>query len=261
MREEAQASTFILSEIGSRAYGLDTAESDHDLMGVCLESPSTVFGPQTFESYRWRSQPEGARSTKDDTDIVVYSLRKFAALALAGNPTILSLLFTPEADSTLGRELQALAPAFHSRRAAAKFIGYLTSQRDKMTGKRTQKTNRPELIAKYGHDVKFAAAAVRLGVTGVQFLSTGRIELPMSDPWNGAIRAIRLGELPQGYTLRRLDELTEQLKALGDDPGIPAEPDVEGVTSFVHHAHQRYWRIELGDFAPAARLKEITRDR
>jgi hypothetical protein len=51
----------------------------------------------------------------------VHSLRKFARLALKGNPTVLILLFVPSEQlllrTQLGDELQALAPAFVSRQA------------------------------------------------------------------------------------------------------------------------------------------------
>lgn len=47
---------------------------------------------------------------------MIYSLAKWARLALAGNPTILTLLFVPDAfvvtTSLYGDALRALAPAF-----------------------------------------------------------------------------------------------------------------------------------------------------
>lgn len=63
--------------------------------GVCIEPPEYVIGLQRFEQYIYRTQPEGVRSGPGDLDLIVYSLRKWLRLALAGNPTILLPLFVP----------------------------------------------------------------------------------------------------------------------------------------------------------------------
>ena len=38
------------------------------------------------------------RSGAGDLDVIVYSARKWARLALAGNPTVLLILFVPDAE-------------------------------------------------------------------------------------------------------------------------------------------------------------------
>lgn len=62
-----------------------------------------------------------------DLDLTIYSLRKWVRLALAGNPTVLLLLFAPASlcrvRTEQGAELQALAPAFIARTVAASFVG------------------------------------------------------------------------------------------------------------------------------------------
>src|SRR6185312_1710227 len=83
-----------------------------------------------------------------DLDLTTYSLRKYARLAAAGNPTILLLLFIPRehllVQTPLGEELQHLAPAFASQRAVAKFLGYMNNQRERLGGSRGQmRVNRP----------------------------------------------------------------------------------------------------------------------
>lgn len=238
----ALAGTILLADVGSRGYGLHTENSDRDLMGVCLEPTETVIGLGTFEQYQWRTQPQGKRSGPGDIDLTVYSARKFCALAAQGNPTILSLLFAkPQRLTTTGIELRGLADAFHSRRAVHRFLGYLSSQRQKMTGERSQRTNRPELIEAHGYDTKFGGAAVRLGVAGIEFATTGVITMPMPDPWNERIRAIRAGLIGYDECLAMIDELAAELETLADDTMIPPDPDRTAINSFLIDSHRLFW--------------------
>jgi predicted nucleotidyltransferase len=143
---------------------------DHDEMGVFVEPPARVIGLHPpLDHYVFRTQPEGARSGPDDTDLVVYSLRKYLRLATKGNPTALLPLYAPAAAvlllTPLGAQLRELAPSVLSQHAVRRFLGCLTSQRDRLlgAGKRDRVPNRPELVARYGYDVKFASHALRLG--------------------------------------------------------------------------------------------------
>lgn len=135
----------------------------------------------------------------------------WARLALAGNPTVLLVLFVPDGDvvhrDPVGAELVANAHRFVSRRAAERFLGYLRAQRAGMTGESSVRTNRPELVALHGYDTKYAMHALRLGIQGVELLSTGRITLPVPQPHRDYLRAVRRGEVPwfRGWVATRAD--------------------------------------------------------
>lgn len=151
-----------------------------------------------FEQYIYRTQPEGVRSGPGDLDLTVYSLRKWLRLALAGNPTILLPLFAPPehlvAITPPGDELRERSRMIVSRRAGHRFLGYLRAQRERLLGLRgSRHTNRPELVEVYGFDTKFAMHMVRLGVQGVELLETGRISLPLREPWLSWLRDLRQG--------------------------------------------------------------------
>lgn len=153
----AAQGTILRTQVGSGVHGIAIAgQDDRDEMGVCIEPPEYVVGLRRFEQYEYRTQPMHVRSGHGDLDLVIYGLRKWARLALAGNPTVLLLLFTPTKDivhvTDAGRELRENAAMFLSRAAAPKFIGYLRSQRDRLLGLKAQRTNRPELVEKYGWD-------------------------------------------------------------------------------------------------------------
>src|SRR5262249_3939908 len=120
--------TILRGTVGSTVHGLHHGgQDDRDEMAIFLEPPEFLIGLRMarsgrsrgpFEHYVERTQPEGARSGPGDLDLVAYSLRKWLRLALAGNPTVLLLLFSPS-DSLLvcterGAVLRELAPAIVS---------------------------------------------------------------------------------------------------------------------------------------------------
>src|SRR4051812_46676352 len=90
--------TILRGIVGSTVHGLSVAaQDDRDEMAICVEPWEHYFGLRPrWEHYIQRTQPEGVRSGPGDLDLVVYSLAKWTRLALAGNPTILILLFLPE---------------------------------------------------------------------------------------------------------------------------------------------------------------------
>src|SRR5688572_32190046 len=110
-------------------------------MGIFIEPAGHVIGLRPpVNHYVFRTQPEGARSGPGDTDLVMYSLRRYIRLATKGNPTALLPLFAPPETvlvlTPLGEQLRALGRAFLSQQAVQRFLGYMTSQRERMLGSR-----------------------------------------------------------------------------------------------------------------------------
>jgi hypothetical protein len=64
---------------------------------------------------------------------------------------------------------------FVSRLAAGRYLDYLKGQKAAITGQSGAHANRPELVAVHGYDTKYAMHALRLGLQGIELLSTGRI--------------------------------------------------------------------------------------
>jgi uncharacterized protein len=203
-----------------------------------------VIGLDRFEQYIFRTQPEGRRSGPGDLDLVVYSLRKWLRLALQGNPTVLLPLFVPDSEiveiTDLGRELRANPEIVLSRVAGKRFIGYLRSQRAGMLGT-SRHTNRPELIAKYGFDAKYAMHMVRLGVQGVELLETGRITLPIPQPWLAWLRDLRQGKHTKDEALAAADELEARLTKLLTSSPLPERPAYQRANAWLIDSYQRAW--------------------
>lgn len=250
-RQVAEENTILLSEVGSGLHGVTVAETDDvDEMGVCIP-PRTVelgVGPQDnilFEQYESRTQPMGSRSGPGDVDHVVYSLRKFARLAGNGNPTVLMILFSPRNKlrilTPLGASLRDRRGIFLSKDCGRRFEGYLQRQRKRMTGELSQRTNRPELVEKYGYDTKFAYHALRLAIQGEQLMKTGEIALPMLDHDRRFLTDVRRGLHSKECVLSHLDHLTLCLQNATLEANLPEHADFEWISRAVADWHERAW--------------------
>ncbi|SDN47269.1 Predicted nucleotidyltransferase [Klenkia soli] len=256
-RRIAEQGTILRVQVGSGVHGTSIGgQDDRDEMGICLEPPEFVTGVARvgegipFEQYQRHTvwdRPGGLanRSGAGDLDVVVYSARKWARLALAGNPTVLLLLFVPDAEvvhrDEAGADLVDNAHRFVSRLAADRFLGYLTGQRAAMTGEVGAHTNRPELVAEHGYDTKYAMHALRLGVQGVELLSTGRITLPVPEPDRSYLRAVRAGEVELAEVVAAVDAAEQRLIALRESSTVPDEPDRAWVDAWLHRSYLAHW--------------------
>lgn len=262
-REIAARGTILRVQVGSGVHGTAIGgQDDRDEMGVCLEPPDFITGVRRvpglsgqipFEQYEYHSAWErdgglANRSGAGDLDVIIYSARKWVRLALAGNPTVLLPLFVPDEEVVVitdsGRELRAHADRLASRRAAERFLGYMTAQRRAMTGESPAHTNRPELVAVHGYDTKFAMHALRLGVQGREYLSTGRITLPIPEPDLASLRAVRRGEWELPAVLDWCERLEAELASLSETSPLPAEPDLDWVNDWLHRSYTSFWAAE-----------------
>lgn len=244
-RRIAEGGCILRSVVGSTVHGLSNpGTDDRDEMGVCVEPREYVLGLRPFEHWVYRTQPEGAPSGPGDLDLVIYGVRKFCRLAMKGSPTVLLLLFVDGEHvvqrTELGAELQALAPAFLSRRTGNAFLGYLDAQRRGLLGDR-HATRTRELSDTHGYDTKYAMHALRIAVQGIELISSGRITLPVPEPDRSGLRAVRRGEPTLAEVVAELDEATARLTGLVDASDLPDEADAAAVDRFLVSAYQRAW--------------------
>jgi hypothetical protein len=246
--------------VGSGLHGTAVdGQDDRDEMGICVEPPEYVMGLRRFEQYIFRTQPEGERSGPGDLDLVVYSLRKWIRLAAQGNPTILLPLFVPPEHiyeiTEIGEQLRANAPLVLSRRAGERFLGYLGAQRARLLGTQGGRhTNRPELVDLYGFDTKYAMHMVRLGVQGVELLETGRITLPVPEPWLSWLRDLRQGRHTREEALDATAELESRLARLRSTSPLPPDPDYDAIDRWLVASHERAWEVMRLNDGSAPRL-------
>jgi uncharacterized protein len=262
-REIAEHGLILRAQVGSGVHGTSvTGQDDRDEMGICLEPaeyvtglarvPAGIASTQTvpFEQYQRHTvwdKPGGLanRSGAGDLDVVIYSARKWARLALEGNPTVLLILFVPDEEvvyrNAVGVELADNAHRFISRRAADRFLGYLSAQKAAMTGEVGAHTNRPELVAVHGYDTKYAMHALRLGFQGIELLTTGRITLPVPGPEGRYLRSIRRGEVPLSEVVTAIADAENSLTTLRQSSELPDVPDRNWVDQWLHRSHLNYW--------------------
>ncbi len=236
-------------EVGSRLLGLGVGSDDQDMLGVYVESDVDVLGTREPRAhYTARTQREGGRSGPGDIDLTLYPLRRYLRLAVQGNPSVLLLLYAPASAlltrTTLGEELREHRSLIVSRQAGHRFLGYLHAQRERMLGrdKRARVPKRPELIERYGFDTKYAYQALRLGMQGVELLTTGTVSLPMRPEQREMLLAVRTGGIPFQECVSLIKAHEAQLqRALDAATPLSDEPDLDTIERWSVSAHLRHW--------------------
>jgi hypothetical protein len=89
-----------------------------------------------------------------------------------------------------------------------------------------------------GHDL---AGPGRLGLQGIELLSTGRITLPVPGPDRAYLRSIRRGERPLAEVLDAVAAAEARLTELRDSPAIPDQPDRPWVDDWLHRSYLNFW--------------------
>ena len=193
--------------VGSRAYGLDNAESDYDRRGIYLppaEMHWSLFGV-----------PEQLEST--DPDECFWELEKFLTLSLKANPNVLEVLYSPivELATPLAEELLAMRSSFLSKLVYQTYNGYVMSQFSKL-----QQDLRNRGAIKWKH----AMHLVRLLVSGITILKRHTVPVRVSEH-RDRLLAIRDGQVPwEEVDAWRLD-LGRQFEAAYAVTTLPDRPD------------------------------------
>jgi uncharacterized protein len=204
--------------VGSRAYGLDSEESDIDRRGIYLPPASlhwSLFGvPEQLER----------------GEEAYWELQKFLALALKGNPNILECLHTPlvEYAAPIAQELIAQRQIFMSKLLYQTYNGYVLSQFKKMK----------KHLEHYGSiRWKHAMHLIRLLISGISALETGTILVEVGENRDALLR-IRREEISwDEVEIWRL-ALHKQFDEAYRKSSLPERPDYEAANAFLIHARQ-----------------------
>jgi predicted nucleotidyltransferase len=81
--------------VGSQAYGTNVASSDYDFAGVFIQSKEDIYGLNYIEQIDEKKNKEDF-GDKEKDDAVFYEVKRFLQLLQTANPTVLSILFSPE---------------------------------------------------------------------------------------------------------------------------------------------------------------------
>jgi len=210
-------------QVGSKAFGLASDDSDDDLRGIYL--------PPARLHWSLRRLPEQLESADGQRDEVYWELEKFLRLALKANPNVLETLWTPLvllADET-ARELRDMRRAFLSKHLYKTYSGYVLSQFRRMTNAFKHKgTYKP----------KHAMHLIRLLHSGIAALQTSEIRIDMAEHRDELLH-IRNDALPFEEVKRRALELDEQFQQAFERTSLPEQPDYKRVDDFLNRARRR----------------------
>lgn len=163
--------------VGSRAYGLDHAESDIDRRGIYL--------PPAELHWSLYGVPEQLENQANQE--CYWELQKFLVLALKANPNVLECLYTPliEVASPLAIELLDLRQIFLSQLVYQTYNSYVLSQFKKME---------QDLRTKGEIRWKHAMHLIRLLLSGITVLKEGFVPVQVED-YRSQLLAIRNQEM------------------------------------------------------------------
>ncbi len=206
--------------IGSRAYGLDHAESDTDRRGVYLPPADrhwSLFGvPEQLEN--------------DASQECYWEIQKFLTMALKANPNVLECLWSPivETATPLAQEMLAMRGAFLSKMIYQTYNGYVMSQFRKLE---QDLRNQGEFRWKH------AMHLVRLLLSGVTALREGRVPVRVEEH-RERLLAIRHGKTPWAEVDAWRVQLHREFDAALASTALPERPDYEMANAFLLRARR-----------------------
>lgn len=204
--------------VGSRAYGLDTPDSDTDIRGIYLP-PANAH----WSLYGIPEQLENA-----ETQECYWELQTFLVLALKANPNVLECLYTPlvQDASAIAQELLDIREIFLSQLVYQTYNGYVLSQVKKME---------QDLRTKGTIRWKHAMHLIRLLLSGITVLKEGCVPVRI-DGDRDQLLAIRNQALPwQEVNAWRL-ELQRQFDRAFGHTRLPERPDYGKANAFLIRA-------------------------
>jgi len=236
---------------GSQLHGAKIAGYDDlDIYGVYVEPPMIALGLAPMPHYVWSSGAPDTHNTADDVDLTMYSLRRWAELAMKGNPSILHFLFAESENTGPHTSIwrQHILPhrqLFLSLNSAAHYLGFAENQRLRMTGERGQGRHgqRLDLVEKFGYDVKFAMHYLRLLYECRELLRDRHLTLPRPEPERSHLIAVRSGVFSLDEVLNYGLALKEECSMLLARSSLPETPNADELSRIISKAHLEHWNL------------------
>src|SRR5579883_1203437 len=206
--------------VGSRAYGLEQADSDTDRRGIFL--------PPADLQWSLHGVPE--QLEEDATQECYWELQKFLVMALKANPNVLECLWTPlvEEAKPIAQELLAMRAIFLSKLIYPSYNGYVRSQ-----FKKIEQDRRARGQGRWKH----AMHLVRLLLAAKGALERQEIQVQVGEH-RERLLAIKRGETSwQEIDAWRL-ALHAELDAAYARTTLPERPDTERANAFLVRARR-----------------------
>jgi predicted nucleotidyltransferase len=220
--------TVLAGVVGSRAYGLAREGSDTDRLGI--------FAVPTEELHGLSRPRESVVTTHPDHTF--HEAAKWCRLALAGNPTVLELVWLPdelyETRTPLGDELIGLRGALPSaRRVRDAYLGYATRQLRRLAERGTAAAGpRRARVAKHARHL------MRLCHQGYGLYTTGRLTVRLTDPEAFQAFGERVAEDPSAA--EQLIARYERHFDAARSP-LPDRPDEAAIEAWLRRVRAAHW--------------------
>jgi uncharacterized protein len=206
--------------IGSRAYGLDDANSDTDRRGIYL--------PPANLHWAMYGVPEQIENKANEE--CYWELQKFLVLALKANPNVLECLYSPlvETCSPIAAELLELRSIFLSQLIYQTYNSYVLSQFKKMEQDlRNHGAVRP----------KHAMHLIRLLLSGITILREGFVPVRVEE-YREALLAIKYQQTPWDEVNAWRLRLHEEFDRAFSQTQLPERPDYDRANDLLLRARR-----------------------
>ncbi len=206
--------------VGSRAFGLDDADSDTDRRGIYLP-PAEIH---------WSLYGIPEQLDNKATEECYWEIQKFLTLALKANPNVLECLYTPlvETATPLAEELLSMREIFLSQLVYQTYNGYVMSQFKKL-----EQDLRTKGVIKQKH----AMHLIRLLLSGITVLKEGFLPVRV-ESHREQLLAIRRGEmLWEEVNAWRLS-LHREFQVAFSKTHLPERPNYEKAIAFLLKARR-----------------------
>jgi predicted nucleotidyltransferase len=206
--------------VGSRAFGLDTDESDTDRRGIYLPSADR----------QWSMEPVPEQLENDAEQSVYWELGKFLRLALKGDPNMLECLWSPlvEHANAIAQELLGMREIFLSKLVYQTYTGYSVSQ-----FRRLEQDIRTRGEIKWKHPMHL----IRLLLSAIIILREGRVPVRVESDFE-ELMAIRRGERTWAQINGWRLDLQRELDAAFATTKLPDRPDTARADAFLIRARR-----------------------
>lgn len=224
--------------LGSRAYGCENPDSDFDVVCIVMPKPEHlwpqkygyILGLDDVPSFKRKELKGDKITTVEDIQVEMEWISIVEYFKLAGlqcSPNLVEILFTNRnlvtASSKVGWMLRDNRKLFLSAEAFHTFKHYASSQIQTIRTKKPVSTERGQVIAKFGYDVKMAYHVLRLIDETEQLLTSQEIDLMHNREENRLMKSGRWGDLDrfERVVRDRLDYV-EELARKSTLPVLPA---------------------------------------
>lgn len=210
--------TILLGITGSKAYGLNHADSDTDTLGI--------FVSQTVEvaNLDWhRTKETLSNASPEGDDFTLHEVGKYCRLALQSNPTLIELLFLDHYQiiDEHGRQLIEMRKKFLSRTfTRSAYHGYAYSQLVRLKQAESFKP-------------KMARHALRIARQGIDLLATGEVSVRLANPQE----YFDLTEMPYDDMIRVLEKDIGRLLIV--ESVLPSAPDRATIKDFMSDVRRK----------------------